>query len=110
MATSIDSTYVQPDDDGVVIPHSSPVTVDTTEGNTFTNDGQIMLSVTNGSGGSADLTIEFPANLDAGGVAHPDKTVTMAASETRVFQLDPQIYGRDPVVQAPSGFTFYLIR
>lgn len=108
--TSIDDTYIRPNDDGVADPPGTEASADTTNGNTFTNDGQIVLAVTNTTAGSASLTIAFPAHLDVGGVSHPDKTVSIAASETQLFRFDPSIYGRDVAIDAPSGFTFYLIR
>lgn len=108
--TNIDSTYILPDDDGVLDPPASEASADTSEGNVFTNDGNIILAATNGSGASADLTVGFPSQFDVGGVSHPDKTITMPSAETWFFRFPTDIYGSEVAIDAPSGFTFYLIR
>lgn len=108
--TSIDSTYALPDSDGVTDP--SPVAADTTNGNVFTNDGDIILAVVNGATSAVDVSFPFTARLQTvDGVSLPAKSVSVGASSTLKFRLPVEYYGEQAAVDAgTSDLSFFLIR
>lgn len=106
--TSIDDNYVLPDSNGVQDP--SPTAADTTNGNTYTNDGTIVLAVVNGSASPVNLTVGFPSHKDVDGVALPDKTVEIPASATMKFRFTVRDYGTDVAIDGTTDLSFFLIR
>lgn len=107
--TSIDSTYALPTSDGDSEP--APVAADTTNGNVFTNDGNIILVVDNAAASPVDVIFPFPSYQDVDGVALPDKTVSVPASSRLYFRLNPDYYGEQAAVDAGTAdLSYFLIR
>lgn len=107
--TSIDSTYVLPDSDGVEDP--SPVAADTTNGNVFTNDGQIVLAVVNSATSAVSVSFPFASHLQSvDGVSLPAKSVSIPASTTYKFRLPVNYYGDQAAVNGTADLSYFLVR
>lgn len=57
------------------------------DGNSFANNGRVVLHAKNGSGGSITVTIQTPGTVD--GLAVSDRTVAIPAGEERIIGVFP---------------------
>lgn len=87
-ATTITATEVTRA--GVAIP--TGIATDATNGNVIANDGNVLLILDNTDTASHTVTFAIHGTVD--GVASPGKTLTLAASATRVAGPFPtSVYG-----------------
>lgn len=68
-------------------------TVDAVNGNRFTNDGQTICRVTNGSGGALTVTVDYPLSVDTD-LTVTDRTYTLADGDVLVIGPWPTSYNQ----------------
>ena len=57
------------------------------DGNSFANNGRVILHAKNGSGGAITVTVKTPGTVD--GLAVADRTVSVPAGEERMIGVFP---------------------
>lgn len=80
------------------------VSPNTTDGNTYPNNGATWIEVTNGNVGSSNVTVDYAATVD--GQTIPAKSFAIAATKKR--RIDPfpvNLFGSTVKVHCPSGVT-----
>lgn len=80
------------------------VAPDTSNGNTFPNNGAAWIEVTNGSGSSANVTVDYANTVD--GQTVPAKTYAVAnTKKRRIGPFPVSLFGANPVVHCPASVT-----
>lgn len=76
---------------GTTIP--SPVTGDVTNGHYFTNDGHVLLTVSNSAGASGTVTVAFGSPVDGNTTSPKVATIPASTNDVPVGPFPPSIYG-----------------